>query len=101
MDVEKNDDFCEKSDEKNEQNYLVDAVKTGNRKKMLIALRDKIAATIENSESGRDIAALSKQIREVTAELDEIKAQEKAKREKRKAAKKPPSKRDQLRVING
>lgn len=41
-----------------------------NRLEMLKALRAKLAYTIDNSESGRDIAALSKQLREVALEID-------------------------------
>lgn len=42
----------------------------------LKALQQKIAATIDESNSGRDIAALSKQLREVTARIAELKAAE-------------------------
>ena len=49
---------------------LVDAVKSGDKRKTLIALRDKIAETIENCESGRDMAANTKRLMEVMAELE-------------------------------
>lgn len=45
---------------------------TGDRRKTLEALRDKLAYTIEHTESGRDIAALSKRLLEVCAELDTL-----------------------------
>lgn len=94
-----------KNDEKNEKKEsLIDAAKSGNKKKTLIALRDKLAEKIETCESGRDLAALSKRLSEVMDELDEIKAAEKAKRDKRAAEKRKKeqeSMRDQLRVING
>lgn len=93
---EKNDKKTVKKDEKIR---LTDAAKSGNRKKILIALRDRLAETIENCESGRDMAANSKRLMEVIEELDAIKAEEKAKREKRKAQKQP-SKRDKLRQLN-
>lgn len=99
--------MSENIDEKAEKNAkkppekisLMDACKSGNKKKTLIALRDKIAKSLETCESGRDIAALSKRLTEVMDELEQIKAAEKAKREK-KAAAKNPTKRDQLRALN-
>lgn len=51
---------------------LLDAAQSGDKRATLIALRDKIAATIENCESGRDIAANSKRLMEVMAEIDEL-----------------------------
>ena len=39
----------------------------------LKALQRKIAATIDESKSGRDIAALSRQLREVTKRIAELK----------------------------
>lgn len=49
---------------------LVEAAKSGDKRATLIALRDKIAATIDNCESGRDMAANSKRLMEVMAELE-------------------------------
>jgi hypothetical protein len=49
---------------------LVDAAKSGDRRKTLEALRDKIASSIQDCESGRDVAALSKRLMEVMGELD-------------------------------
>lgn len=89
----------EKNVKKNKKISLIEAAKSGNKKKTLIALRDKLAETIQNCESGRDMAANSKRLMEVMGELEEIKAAEKEKREKKAAAKKP-SKRDQLRTLN-
>ena len=51
---------------------LVEAAKSGNKRETLIALRDKIAETIENCESGRDMAANSKRLMEVMAELEAL-----------------------------
>lgn len=51
---------------------LLNAVKSGDKRKTLIALRDKIAATIDNCESGRDMAANSKRLMEVIAELESL-----------------------------
>lgn len=39
---------------------LVEAAKSGDKRATLIALRDKLAETIDNCESGRDMAANSK-----------------------------------------
>ena len=49
---------------------LVEAAKSGNKRDTLIALRDKLAETIDNCESGRDMAANSKRLMEVMAELE-------------------------------
>lgn len=49
---------------------LVEAAKSGDKRKTLIALRDKLAETIDNCESGRDMAANSKRLMEVMAELE-------------------------------
>lgn len=51
---------------------LTAAAASNNRRKTLIALRDKLAETIEVCESGRDIAALSKRLMEVMGELDTL-----------------------------
>jgi len=51
---------------------LVSAAKSGDKRATLIALRDKLAETIENCESGRDMAANSKRLMEVMAELENM-----------------------------
>ena len=51
---------------------LVSAARSGNRRETLEALRDKIAASIQDCESGRDVAALSKRLMEVMGELDDL-----------------------------
>ncbi len=51
---------------------LSQAAKSGDRRATLTALRDNLATAIENTESGRDIAALSKRLMEVMAELDAL-----------------------------
>ena len=54
---------------------ILDTLEKGSELTTLKALQYKIAATIDESASGRDIAALSRQLREVSAriaELDEI-----------------------------
>lgn len=49
-----------------------DSIRSNDRREALVALRDKLALTIENIESGRDIAALSKRLMEVMAEIDAL-----------------------------
>lgn len=49
---------------------VLEAVQTNSRRKTLIALRDCLAKTIDSTESGRDIAALSKRLMEVEKEID-------------------------------
>lgn len=49
---------------------LVDAAKSGNKRATLIALRDKLAQTIQECDSGRDMASNSKRLMEVMAELE-------------------------------
>ena len=51
---------------------LMDAAMSGDRRRTLEALRDKIAASIQDCESGRDVAALSKRLMEVMGELDAL-----------------------------
>ena len=51
---------------------LVKAAQSGSRRDTLEALRDKIAATIRDCDSGRDVAALSKRLMEVMGELDAL-----------------------------
>ena len=49
---------------------LVEAAKSGDKRATLIALRDKLAETIDRCESGRDMAANTKRLMEVMAELE-------------------------------
>ena len=49
---------------------LVQAARGGDRRKTLETLRDKLAMTIEATESGRDMAALTRRLMEVISELD-------------------------------
>ena len=51
---------------------LVKAAKSGDKRATLIALRDKLAETIQNCESGRDMASNSKRLMEVMGELDAL-----------------------------
>ena len=56
---------------------LVNAAKSGSKRDTLEALRDKIAASIQDCESGRDVAALSKRLMEVMNEIDALPKQKK------------------------
>lgn len=51
---------------------LVEAAKSGNKRETLIALRDKLAQTIQDCDSGRDMASNSKRLMEVMAELEQL-----------------------------
>lgn len=54
---------------------LAEVIKENDELKTYKAIQEKIAATIDGSNSGRDIAALSKQLREVTQRIAELEAQ--------------------------
>lgn len=49
---------------------LIDAAKSGDKRETLIALRDILAKTIQECESGRDMASNTKRLMEVMAELE-------------------------------
>lgn len=51
---------------------LIDAAKSGDKRATLVALRDKLAETIEHCESGRDMASNSKRLMEVMEELESM-----------------------------
>lgn len=51
---------------------LVEAAKSGDKRATLIALRDILASTIQNCESGRDMASNTKRLMEVIAELEAL-----------------------------
>jgi hypothetical protein len=51
---------------------LTKAQATGDRLKTLEALAAKLASAIDESSSGRDVAALSKQLRDTLSEIDSI-----------------------------
>ena len=52
---------------------LVDAVQDGDQLEMFESLRRQIADQIVSTESGRDMAALSKQFVEITEKIESIK----------------------------
>lgn len=51
---------------------MVDAVRLNDRRATLEALRDRLAEIIDSTESGRDIAALSKRLMEVEREIESL-----------------------------
>lgn len=51
---------------------LQEAVKTGDRRTILVALREKLAREIDDCSYGRDVAALTKRLMDVCAELDAL-----------------------------
>ena len=51
---------------------LIDPAKSGDKRATLIALRDILASTIQNCESGRDMASNTKRLMEVMAELEAL-----------------------------
>lgn len=51
---------------------LTEAAKSGDKRATLIALRDILAKTIEECESGRDMASNTKRLMEVMAEIDAL-----------------------------
>ena len=51
---------------------LINAAKSGDKRATLIALRDKLAETIQNCDSGRDMASNSKRLMEVMAEIESL-----------------------------
>ena len=57
---------------------LLDAVHGGDKRAILLALRDETAEAIENSASGRDIAALSKRLMEICDSIDAMPSPEDA-----------------------
>lgn len=51
---------------------ILDAAKTENRLDTLIALRDRLAERLDRCNSDRDLAAMSRQLVQVLAEIEEI-----------------------------
>ena len=51
---------------------LIEAAKSGDKRETLMALRDILAYTIQNCESGRDMASNTKRLMEVMAELEAL-----------------------------
>lgn len=77
---------------------LVDAAKSGDKRKTLIALRDILAQTIQECDSGRDMASNSKRLMEVISELEAMDKEEQERlAELEKAKQQHRSKHDRLK----
>lgn len=63
---------------------LVSAAKSGDKRETLIALRDILAKTIQECDSGRDMASNSKRLMEVISEIESLDRQREAEEAKRK-----------------
>lgn len=57
---------------------LVDVLEDGDSLKLLKALQRRIASQLDRTDSARDVAALSKQLRDVTIEIDNYRAEAEA-----------------------
>ncbi len=51
---------------------ILEAVRTDDRRTALVALRDKLAETLDAKDSARDIASNSKRLMEVMREIDAL-----------------------------
>lgn len=51
---------------------LIDAAKSGDRRETLIAMRDILAKTIQECDSGRDMASNTKRLMDVMNEIEQI-----------------------------
>lgn len=72
---------------------LVEAAQSGDKRATLIALRDILARTIQECESGRDMASNTKRLMEVIAELEQLPDPEAKKESKHDRLKKKNEKR--------
>jgi hypothetical protein len=78
---------------------LVDAAKSGDKRATLVAMRDILAKTIQECDSGRDMASNTKRLMEV---INEIEAIDREAEEKKKAASmRKVSKHDRLKQKRG
>ena len=75
---------------------LVDAAKSGDRRETLIAMRDILARTIQECDSGRDMASNTKRLMDVMNEIEQIDKEE-AERQAREAQRQKVSKHDRLK----
>ena len=77
---------------------LVKAAKSGDKRATLIALRDKLAETIQNCDSGRDMASNSKRLMDVIEEIAQM--DKEAEEQERLKQKQKVSKHDRLKKKN-
>lgn len=51
---------------------VLEAAETGDRRAILVALRNKLAASLDETDYSRDVATLAKRLMDVCAELDSM-----------------------------
>lgn len=77
---------------------LEETAKSGDRYETLICLRDVLAKTIQNCDSGRDMASNSKRLMEVMTEIEAIETEREQARKRIEAEKQQKmSKHDRLK----
>lgn len=77
---------------------LVETAKSGNKYETLLSLRDILAKTIQECDSGRDMASNTKRLMEVMNEIEAIEAErEKERIRKELEASQKVSKHDRLK----
>lgn len=76
---------------------LVEAAKSGDKRSTLVALRDILARTIQECDSGRDMASNSKRLMEVISEIEQIDKEQEEERQRREAEQQKLSKHDRLK----
>ena len=75
---------------------IIKAAENGEKLALLVAIRDKLAVSLEHTESGRDIAALTKRLIQVMDQIEEIESRGKPGRSKHDLLKAKTE-----RIING
>ena len=56
---------------------VTEAAKSGDRRALLVAMRDRVAATVENTNTpARDLAALTKRLLEISNDIEAIDSRE-------------------------
>ena len=55
---------------------MIDVAPKGNELETLKVLRDRLAATIDETDSARDVAALSRQMTDVLERIEEVKSRD-------------------------
>ena len=53
-----------------EPSALLEAAKSGDRRKLLVAMRDRLAYMLDKTDSGRDVAAIARNLNIISKELD-------------------------------
>ncbi|OXN01646.1 MULTISPECIES: hypothetical protein [Bifidobacterium] len=58
---------------------VYNAARSNDRRRLLVAMRNKIATALDEGVSARDLAALTKRLDDITREIESIDARDKAK----------------------